>query len=72
MSKKRAEEITRRRNTLIQTASDLDISHLNHLEVVAEDALLTLDDEEVRIDKDTFRYDFIGQNWASAWVSMWA
>ena len=47
MSKKRAEEITRRRNTLIQTASDLDISHINHLEVVAEDALLALDDEEV-------------------------
>ena len=47
VSKKRAEEITRRRNTIIQTASDLDISHINHLEVVAEDALLNLNNEEV-------------------------
>ena len=46
MSKKRAEEITRRRNTIIQTASDLD---LNHLEVVAEDALLNLNKEEANL-----------------------
>ena len=51
MSKKRAEEITRRRNTIIQTASDLD---LNHLEVVAEDALLNLNKEEANLRNNSF------------------